>query len=192
MPGIMRTTLRRSVLAAGGTLLAGTLARKWLPAAAAQDAHPPVQPFSVLKSHPPSILPRIAFTDADGGTSGLDRFAGHGIVLNLWATWCIPCVAEMPSLDGLARVLAPAGILVLPVSLDHDGAARVAPFYKAHGITSLPVLLDPHSAILAALGLEGIPMTLLIDRQGREVARVQGSVDWADPKAAVTVRQMLA
>ena len=97
---------------------------------------------------------------------GLDRFRGHGLVVNLWATWCVPCVTEMPALDALSRTLAPSGALVLTVSLDRGGADAVRPFFAAHGIRSLPVLLDPHSASLAALGLDGIPITLLIDKAG--------------------------
>ncbi len=195
MSQIMRRTLRRSVLAAGGTLLAGAITRKWIaPEAAAQSSpeqSPPVQPFSVVRFHAPTALPPFSFADADGRTIDSAQPRGHGVVLNLWATWCVPCVAELPALDSLARTLAPSGIQVLTVSLDHGGAAMVKPFYAAHGIRSLPVLLDPHSAILAALGLEGIPTTLVIDKTGKEVARVQGSVNWADPAAAIAITKAI-
>ncbi len=191
MSGIMRETHRRTVLAGGWTLLFGGVARKCLSAARAEPAHPPVQPFSIVKPHAPSILPPIRFQRGDGGAAALSDYLGRGVVLNLWATWCVPCVAELPSLDALARALAPKRVAVLPVSIDHDGAARVPPFFKAHGISSLPVLLDPHGAILQAIGQEGIPMTLLIDAAGREVARVEGSVDWADPGAADTVARLV-
>ncbi|MCQ8277160.1 TlpA family protein disulfide reductase [Acetobacteraceae bacterium KSS8] len=203
MSGIMRETHRRTVLAGGWTLLLAGLARKCVPDARAQSGrqtgeqtggqapHPPVQPFSIVKPHAPSILPPIRFQRADGTETTLASYRGRGVVLNLWATWCVPCVAELPSLDALARALAVKGIVVLPVSIDHDGAARVPAFFKAHGIASLPVLLDPHGAILQAIGQEGIPMTLLIGPDGREVARVQGSVNWADPAAAETVARLV-
>ena len=113
-------------------------------------------------------------------------------MLNLWATWCVPCVAEMPALDQLARALQPNGVTVLTVSLDHGGAEQVRAFFAAHAIRSLPVLLDPHSSSMAALGLDGIPTTLLIDRAGREVARVSGSVDWAAPQAASLVAHLVS
>ncbi len=198
MSPIMRSTLRRGVLAAGGTLLAATVARKLgLGGAAAQPdpLHPPVQGIGVVQPHTPSALPALSFAEADGTVTTLDRIrAVHGngaVVLNLWATWCIPCVAEMPALDALSRALAPAGVTVLTVSLDHGGAEQVRAFFAAHDIRSLPVLLDPHSASMAALGLSGIPTTLLIDGTGREVSRVSGSVDWAAPSAAALVKRLV-
>jgi len=191
----MRKTLRRTVLAAGGTLLAGAVARKYLigpgQAEQADPTHPPVQSLDIIKPHPPAILPRLDFLDVDGKTQSLEQYIGHGLVLNLWATWCVPCVAEMPALDALARTLAPSGVRVLTVSLDRGGATAVKAFYAAHGITSLPILLDPHSALLGALGLDGIPTTLLVDRTGLEVVRLQGPVDWASPQAAALVTKLV-
>ncbi len=193
----MRSTLRRGVLAAGGTLLAAAVVRKLGPGGAAAQsdpAHPPVQALQVVRPHPPSPLPALSFADADGQVMTLDRLrtAGGGVVLNLWATWCVPCVAEMPALDRLARALKPNGVTVLTVSLDHGGAEQVRAFYAVHAIRSLPVLLDPHSLSMAALGLDGIPTTLLIDRAGLEVARVSGSVDWASPDAAGLVTRLVS
>ena len=195
----MRSTLRRGVLAAGGTLMAAAVARKLgLGDASAQPdpAHPRVQGLEVVHPHPPRALPALSFADASGQVLTLDRIrAAHGdggVLLNLWATWCVPCVAEMPALDQLSRALAPAGVMVLTVSLDHGGAEQVRAFYAAHAIRSLPVLLDPHSASMAALGLDGIPTTLLVDRAGREVARVSGSVDWAAPAAAALVTRLVS
>jgi thiol-disulfide isomerase/thioredoxin len=192
MSRIMQKTLRRTVLAAGGTLLAGAVARKYLIGPGQADpGHPPVQPLDIIKPHPPTILPRLAFVDADGKAQSLEQYAGHGVVLNLWATWCVPCVAEMPALDALAGTLASSGIRVLTVSLDRGGAAAVGPFYAAHGIRSLPVLLDPRSALLGALGLDGITTTLLVGSTGMEVARLQGPVDWASPQAAALVTKLI-
>lgn len=192
MPEIMRPILRRGLLAAGGTVMAAFLSRKRpFGAALAQGDHPPFQPLDTVRAHAPTALPALPFGDADGRPVGLDRYRGHGLVVNLWATWCVPCVTEMPALDALSRTLEPSGIRVLTVSLDRGGAGAVRPFFAAHGIRSLPVLLDPHSRALAALGLDGIPVTLLVDRDGREVGRLQGPVDWATPEAAVLVRRLV-
>ncbi len=195
----MRSTLRRGVLAAGGTLLAAAVARKLgLGHADAQPdpSHPPVQGLEVVRPHPPSVLPPLSFVDGNGKAATLDGIraaeGGNAVLLNLWATWCVPCVAEMPALDSLSRALQPARVTVLTVSLDHGGAEQVRAFYAAHAIRSLPVLLDPHSTSLAALGLDGIPTTLLVDRAGREVARVSGSVDWAAPDAAGLVTRLVS
>ena len=193
MSRIMRPILRRAVLAAGGTVMAAALSRKRpLGSARAQQDHPPFQPLDTIRAHAPTQLPALSFLDGDGRPVGLDRYRGHGVVLNLWATWCVPCVPEMPALDALARTLAPSGTRVLTVSMDHGGAAAVRPFFAAYGVRSLPVLLDPHGAALSVLGLDGIPVTLLIDRQGREVARLEGPVDWATPQAAALVGRLVA
>ena len=87
--------------------------------------------------------PDIVFAVADGSEHRLADFLGHGMVINLWATWCAPCVEEMPSLAALSKALAPDDIAVLPLSSDRGGAARVQAFFQEHGITGLPVLLDP-------------------------------------------------
>jgi thiol-disulfide isomerase/thioredoxin len=196
--------MRRSLLAAGGTLLAGAVARKYLfPPSADADiaagplpanpvaAGPVLQPITVLEARPPASVPALRFTAADGTARSLADYAGKGVVLNFWATWCVPCVSEMPALDGLARAEAERGIVVLPVSLDRTGADAVKPFYATHGIRSLPVLLDPHSETMTALKLDGIPTTLVIDRRGREVARVQGPVQWDSNQAAALLGRLV-
>ena len=121
---------------------------------------------------PPAALPALAFTTADGVRRTLADYAGRGVILNFWATWCTPCVSEMPALDALAGAMAASKppMTVLAVSLDRAGAAAVTPFYASHGIRNLPVLLDPHSETMMALRLDGIPTTLVIDRGGQEVA----------------------
>ena len=133
----------------------------------------------------------IAFTTADGTARGLSDYAGSGIVLNLWATWCVPCVAEMPSLDAFAQSMAKLGIKVLPLSSDRGGAHIVEAFYAEHAIKSLPVLLDPRSAAAKALGVRGIPTTFIIDRQGRAVASLEGTADWASTEAMAKIRQLV-
>lgn len=179
---------RRTLLAAGGTLAAGaavcqstkSVADELLDTSALKPTEPPVTP------------PDVSFTDAAGKQHHLNEFRGHGMVINLWATWCMPCVAEMPSLDALSRTLAPDDIAVMPLSSDHGGVAAVQAFYREHGIRNLPILLDPDSAAAHALKLRGIPTTLIIDRQGREVARLEGSADWSTGAAAATVRKFVA
>ncbi len=195
----MQKIVRRGLLAAAGTLLAGVVARKYLlpspapqaPQEAPQSGGPATQPVDVLRAQPPVALPALHFTAADGAARSLADYAGRGVVLNFWATWCVPCVSEMPALDALSRALADKGIVVLPVSLDHTGADAVKPFYAGHGIGSLPVLLDMHAETMVALKLEGIPTTLVIDRSGREVARVQGPVRWDSADAASVVGRLV-
>lgn len=175
---------RRHVLAAAGTLAVGLLPRK-----------PRAQQLEDLAAalkltDPPVPAPAISFAAADGSEHHLAEFLGHGMVVNLWATWCAPCVAEMPSLAALSRTLAPDDIAVLPLSSDRGGASAVEAFYKEHGITGLPVLLDPKSAAAHAWHARGIPTSVIIDRQGRERGRLEGSADWSTPAAAELVRKL--
>lgn len=139
---------------------------------------------------PPRPPPAIHFTAADGSARTLADFAGKGVVLNLWATWCAPCGAELPSLDALAAQLAAENIVVLPLSSDHGGAQVVEQYYKSHGIAHLGVWLDPDGAALHAIGVRGIPTTLILDRQGRERARLEGGIDWTGKQAAETIRKL--
>jgi thiol-disulfide isomerase/thioredoxin len=175
-------TGRRVLLAAmGATLPAVLVARKlWAAPKAAVDALP-------SEAIP---VPEFQFTTADGEIRTLKDYAGKGVVLNFWATWCIPCVAEMPALAKLAALVDPAKIAVLPLSSDRAGAAAVRKFYEEKGITGLPVLLDPKGDAARAFGSRGIPTTVLIDARGRERARLEGGADWADPAAVAAVKEL--
>jgi thiol-disulfide isomerase/thioredoxin len=113
------------------------------------------------------------------------------MVINLWATWCAPCVAEMPSLDALARALAPRDVAVLPLSSDRGGAAVVQAWFRDHGIAALPVLLDPKGTLARAWQARGIPTTVLVNRQGLGCARLEGSADWDSAGAAELVWRMV-
>jgi thiol-disulfide isomerase/thioredoxin len=177
---------RRLVLAAvGGTLAAGLPARK--PRA---EGLPPLAK-ALEPMDPPVALPDEPFLDADGREHRLSEFRGRGMVVNLWATWCAPCVAEMPSLAALSKALAPADIAVLPLSSDRGGAPVVEAWFRAHGISSLPVLLDPKGTVARAWNARGIPTTVLIDRDGKGRARLEGSADWGSPDAARMIRSVL-
>jgi thiol-disulfide isomerase/thioredoxin len=129
--------------------------------------------------------------DAAGGAHALAEFAGRGVVLNLWATWCVPCVAELPSLAALAARLASAGVVVVPLSSDRGGAAVVQKFYAGHAIAGLDVWLDPKGAAASALRARGLPTTLLIDRQGRERGRLEGGADWASDAAVAGILRVI-
>ena len=174
---------RRALVAAGATLASGLLARK---SSAADDNMP------VLGKMQPKdgALPDFRFQLPDGTVKTIADYAGKGVVLNLWATWCAPCIAEMPSLDALAAAVKGANAVILPLSSDRGGAAAVERWYAAHDIRNLPVLLDPTGAAARALDARGIPTTLLIDSKGRERGRLEGGADWADPKSVAMVKAL--
>ena len=179
----MRLIQRRALLAAAGTLAAALPARKPRAAEDLDDLS------SLAPTRPPKAPPAVSFVTADGTMHKLDEFRGRGMVINLWATWCGPCVAELPTLDALSAALAPHDIAVMPLSSDRGGAAAVEKFYRAHDIAHLPVLLDPKGAAAQAWGVKGIPTTFIIGRDGLEHARFDGAADWA--KGAEIIRKLI-
>jgi thiol-disulfide isomerase/thioredoxin len=176
---------RRIVLAAAG----GTLAATVLPRKPLADTLAPLSE-GLNPVSPPQDPPNAVFVAPDGSTHRLEEFKGRGMVVNMWATWCAPCVAEMPSLQALSKALAPADIAVLPLSSDRGGADAVQSWYQQHGITALPVLLDPKGALARAFNARGIPTTVIINTAGQVVARLEGAADWASPEAQTLVRKL--
>jgi thiol-disulfide isomerase/thioredoxin len=178
---------RRYILAAA----VGTLAAAVWPGKPRAESLPSLADgLQVLKS--PVDLPDATFVSRDGASHHLSEFKGHGMVVNMWATWCVPCVAEMPSLETLSKTLAPQDIAVLPLSSDRGGVDRVASWYQAHGITALPVLLDPKGAMARAFAARGIPTTVIINTSGKVVAKLEGAADWAAPDVPALIRKLTA
>lgn len=122
------------------------------------------------------------FTRADGSDGSLSDFAGRGVIVNFWATWCAPCVREMPELDALKNELAPDGIDVLALSMDRGAHNAIAEFYDRYEIRNLDTL-HVTSAEARAVSIRGLPTTLLIDAKGREVARIVGLHKYDTPES---------
>lgn len=139
----------------------------------------------------PAPLPEVPFVDGDGTTRTLADFKGSGVVLNFWATWCVPCVAEMPALDRLRARLAGQGIAVLALSSDRGGAPVVRSFFAKHGIEHLPVALDQGLRAARVLGVQGLPTTVLIDGAGRDRGRLVGAAEWDSQDAVDLVENCL-
>jgi thiol-disulfide isomerase/thioredoxin len=140
----------------------------------------------------PQALPPLTFQTMDGQETTLAAFAGKVVVLNLWATWCAPCREEMPGLDRLQAQLADRGLVVLALSVDRAGPERVTQFMSEIGVEHLQVYRDPKAAATRALKVPGLPATILIDRQGREVGRVLGIAEWDGPAAVAAIEKLLA
>lgn len=135
-------------------------------------------------------LPAMQFTDPAGQT--LDLGAQDGPVLvNLWATWCAPCVKEMPQLDTLAAELE-GEVRVITISQDVRGAEVVTPFFAEKGFARLEAWLDPETQLSAQFSPEGVlPLTILFDASGKEVLRVAGGYEWDSPEAIALIRDSL-
>jgi thiol-disulfide isomerase/thioredoxin len=135
------------------------------------------------RSHKGKLAPPVSFNDPDGTEIGLGNFAGKPTLVNLWATWCAPCVKELPTLDRLAQ--AHHGDLnVVAISQDDAPHASVVAFLQGNRITNLDAFQDPKMKLSGALGAEVLPTSVLFDANGKEVWRYVGDLDWTSPAAA--------
>lgn len=148
----------------------------------------PARPKAFDRSHKGSRLPDFTLKDAQGNTMQLADFKGKPLLLNLWATWCAPCVVELPTLDKLA---ASGGdrLHVLTVSQDMGEPEKVAAFLKDRGITRLQPWLDPENDLSFHYATGILPTTILYDAQGREVWRFVGEHDWNAPETAARLAE---
>jgi thiol-disulfide isomerase/thioredoxin len=126
----------------------------------------------------PRLTPSISFEDGQGRKRSLADFTGKVVVLNIWATWCVPCRREMPALDRLQADLGGPEFAVVPISIDRDGIEAINKFYSETGIRNLPIYVDVSGKAIRELGAVGLPTTLILDRAGQEIARVVGPLDW--------------
>jgi thiol-disulfide isomerase/thioredoxin len=150
----------------------------------AAAAPAPAYPTGRLdRSHQGAPAPDVLFEDGEGQPIRLSVFRGRPVLVNLWATWCGPCVVEMPSLDALAARAGP-GLEILTISQDHDGRQKVTDFFAAHRFQRLEAYLDPQMRLMSALGLDTLPTTILYDGEGREVWRMTGGAEWQSERAA--------
>ncbi len=140
---------------------------------------------------PPVQSPAARFEDSMGQPVTLDSFHGKVVLLNLWATWCPPCIAEMPALDKLQADLGSEGFAVVAVSTDAQGIKKSAPFYRRAGITHLDLYNDTRSALPQALKVTGLPVSVLIDRDGHVVGRMDGPAEWDSPEAKALIEHYL-
>lgn len=139
----------------------------------------------------PAEAPPGAFFDRRGAGYSMDDFEGKVILVNFWATWCAPCIREMPSLLGLQRALEGEDFVLLALSEDRGGWPEIEPFLDRHGLKDLAVYHDAASATLRQFAVQGLPTTVLIDRRGREVGRLRGIAEWNSEQAVALVRHYL-
>ena len=177
---------RRSIIATAAGLAATAGWGKFC-AAQTEDMDLP-DAAAALTMQTPGAAPPLVFTNLKGKQRTLAHYADHTLVINLWATWCGPCVAELPTFDALAPKLKSIGALILPVSIDLAGADAVLPFYKSHGIKNLPILLDPNGDNMNLLNTDGIPVTVIINPAGQLVARLDGAANWDTPAVMQLLR----
>ena len=156
----------------------------------AQAAQPgELPPASRLdRSHAGTMAPTSSFENPSGEAASLADFGGKPLLVNLWATWCAPCIAEMPTLDALAA-REQGKLQVLAISQDMEGKAKVDAFFAERRFTKLEPYIDPELGLMSALKVETLPTTILYNAEGREVWRVVGIEDWRSARAAALIAE---
>jgi thiol-disulfide isomerase/thioredoxin len=159
----------------------------WSPAALAAEAPPK---FAIHET--PKPVPEIKFEDGDAQSKTLADFSGKVVLLNIWATWCLPCRKEMPTLDRLEAKLGGPDFEVVALSVDRMGPDAVRKFFDEISVKHLALNIDTAGKAMFALGAVGLPLTLLIDREGREVGRLIGPAEWDSPEMIEFIRSHIA
>ena len=161
------------------------------PAQAPTDSQIAASPIELSVFDEPRALPEIRFSDEQGRDLTLADFRGQVVLLNIWATWCVPCRKEMPALDRLQARLGSDDFAVIALSIDHKGVEAVKGFYRELGLEKLAIYLDPAGKGSSALAIPGVPTTLLIDREGRELARKMGAAEWDGPETLSLIERVI-
>jgi thiol-disulfide isomerase/thioredoxin len=183
----MRSSLLRS-LALASYIALGSLATLAAPASALDDALR-IGAMEKLTPVAPRRPPVTGFARRDGTAGDLSDYAGDVVVLNFWATWCAPCRAEMPSLQALQDALGDEGLEVVTVAFGRHNPVMMERFWEEAGISTLPLHLDAGTELARGLGVQGLPHSFVLDREGRVIAELSGETDWAAPE---TLRLMQA
>ena len=168
-------------LLAAGLFIAGTIL------AAAQQP-----PKNFIFHEAPKPIASIAFEDDQGRARSLADFRGKVVLLNIWATWCGPCRREMPSLDRLQGMLGGDDFAVVALSIDRAGIEVVRKFYTDIGIRKLGIYIDSSGKATRELATIGVPATVLIDRDGRELGRLVGPAEWDAPDIVQFLKRVVA
>jgi thiol-disulfide isomerase/thioredoxin len=171
---------------------AGASSEPGLPAGAGRNALSQGQMAAFVFRQQPESLPEVTFQDANGRARTLADWRGKVVLLNLWATWCLPCRKEMPALDRLQSELASDSFAVVAVSIDRSGLPGARKFLEQAGVARLALYADATARMASTLRAAGLPASLLLDREGREIGRLLGPAAWDSEDAKRLIRAALA
>jgi thiol-disulfide isomerase/thioredoxin len=181
------------VAVAAACALAAAIVTEAVPAAQADN--PPVfngaaRQFTLIR--PVKKAPLAAVDGADGKPIDLAaRLKGKVVLVNFWATWCAPCIVELPTLDKLQAELGGDKFEVVAVAVDLRGMEKVGPFWKEKGYKHLAIRLDQRATMMRAFGTNGLPTTFIVDHEGNLVGYLEGHADWASAEAKALIRYYL-
>ena len=177
---------RRWFLSAGLAAWAGWYAGSMMPPlASARASTPAASTAQNLQVTPPMTQP---LTDEDGTVFTLDNLRGRPLLINFWASWCAPCIAEMPSLQEAAEQLHPDGIDVLLISLDRGGVKKALPVLRAHGVTTPRLGFDPKAALSREMGVSGLPTSFLLSADHQNCVIYVGPREWHEDAMQAEIR----
>jgi thiol-disulfide isomerase/thioredoxin len=134
----------------------------------------------------------LPFERVDGTEGRLSDYAGRMVVLNFWATWCAPCREEMPSLQNLHDALAGEDLAVVTLATGFNQPQAIRRFFEETGVTDLPQYRDINQQIAREMGVFGLPITVVLDAEGREIARLRGDAHWDSPEAIAVLEALMA
>jgi thiol-disulfide isomerase/thioredoxin len=163
-----------------------------LAVASAQIGAAQESPRNLVIHNAPKPVAPIKFEDEGGQTRSLADFNGKVVVLNIWATWCVPCRREMPTLDRLQAALGGPEFEVIPVSIDRGGIDTIRKFYADIAVHNLAMYVDTSGQALREIGAIGLPTTLIVNRDGEEVGRIVGPAEWDSAEIMQFLRLIIA
>lgn len=192
MTRIVKLAVALAAAAAAGLALTAALPLSGMrQPAGGQGYTVPIATPSFTSASQRKAVASFSFTDGTGAPRGISTYRGKVVLVNFWATWCGPCVKEMPALSSLQNKFAGLPFEVLALSQDRGGAAVVKAFYDQQKITNLKVYIDQGGKAGRDLGLRGLPTSVLVDAAGREVVRIEGATAWDDPVMVTAIKRVM-
>ena len=143
-----------------------------------------------LAAPAPEAAP-LSFFDETGAAHRLDDFRGKVVLLSLWASWCTPCLRELPTLDEVQRAFGGRGLQVVALNSENRRAHDIAQLYLNLGVVNLPIYIDPTQTVSKNLDVKALPVTLIIDPGGALISRVSGAIDWTRPDMLAMLDEIL-
>lgn len=136
-------------------------------------------------------VPDVTFTDTEGGEINLKQYKGKVVMVNLWATWCAPCIKEIPQMENIRQTNIDKDLVVLPISIDEE-SEKVKPFLARHGLAHYKTWLDPNKNIDQVMPADIVPATYLFDGSGNLIGFLRGYLDWGDKEVQPYLEKLVA
>lgn len=138
----------------------------------------------------PKAVADPGFERAEGGAGALADYRGRHVLVNFWAVWCPPCKKEMPMLSELQAEMGGERFEVVTIATGHNPPPAMAKFFSERGIDNLPLHRDPTGGMARAMGVFGLPVSVVLNPEGKEIARLTGEADWSAPEALALLRAL--